>query len=108
MARTSEASGPELLAVDGVRKAFPGVVALDDVRFTLRRGSVHALMGENGAGKSTLMKIIAGIYHPDAGTIRLRGEEIRLASPLDALENGITVSTKSISPTAAARSSRSM
>ena len=91
MARTSEASGPELLAVDGVRKAFPGVVALDDVRFTLRRGSVHALMGENGAGKSTLMKIIAGIYHPDAGTIRLRGEEIRLASPLDALENGIAM-----------------
>ena len=56
-----------LLAVEGVRKEFPGVVALDNVQFRLRRGTVHALMGENGAGKSTLMKIIAGIYHPDAG-----------------------------------------
>src|SRR6476620_6161485 len=80
-----------LLAVEGIHKAFPGVVALDDVSFHLRRGSVHALMGENGAGKSTLMKIIAGIYQPDSGTIRLRGEEIRLASPLDALKNGIAM-----------------
>ena len=76
----------DLLAVEGIRKAFPGVVALDNVQFRLRPGTVHALMGENGAGKSTLMKIIAGIYHPDAGTIRLRGQEVRLASPLDALE----------------------
>ena len=56
-----------LLEVEGVRKEFPGVVALDDVQFRLRRGTVHALMGENGAGKSTLMKIIAGIYTPDRG-----------------------------------------
>jgi inositol transport system ATP-binding protein len=67
------------------------VVALDNVQFSLKRGTVHALMGENGAGKSTLMKIIAGIYHPDSGSIRLRGKEIRLASPLDALENGIAM-----------------
>ena len=58
-----------LLEVEDVRKEFPGVVALDDVRFRLRRGTVHALMGENGAGKSTLMKIIAGIYTPDAGAL---------------------------------------
>ncbi len=80
-----------LLTVDNVRKEFPGVVALDDVSFKLRRGTVHALMGENGAGKSTLMKIVAGIYHPDRGEITLRGQPIRLASPLDALENGIAM-----------------
>ncbi|MCX5515864.1 D-xylose ABC transporter ATP-binding protein [Kaistia algarum] len=82
---------PFLLEVEGVRKEFPGVVALDNVQFRLRRGTVHALMGENGAGKSTLMKIIAGIYTPDAGSFRLRGVDIRLQSPLDALENGIAM-----------------
>src|SRR5208283_5244189 len=80
-----------LLEVEGVRKAFPGVLALDDVSFRLKRGHVHALMGENGAGKSTLMKIIAGIYTPDAGSFRLKGQEIRLASPLDALRYGIAM-----------------
>jgi inositol transport system ATP-binding protein len=57
------------LNVEGVRKEFPGVVALDDVSFRLKRGTVHALMGENGAGKSTLMKILAGIYVPDKGEV---------------------------------------
>ena len=80
-----------LLEVDGVRKVFPGVVALDNVQFRVRRGTVHALMGENGAGKSTLMKIIAGIYTPDGGAFRLRGQPIRLKGPLDALENGIAM-----------------
>jgi len=80
-----------LLEVEGVRKEFPGVVALDDVQFKLRRGSVHALMGENGAGKSTLMKIIAGIYTPDRGEFRLRGVDVQLTSPLNALENGIAM-----------------
>ncbi len=80
-----------LLEVNDVRKEFPGVVALDNVKFELRRGSVHALMGENGAGKSTLMKIVAGIYTPDSGTFRLRGVDIRLENPLDALENGIAM-----------------
>ncbi|OWV71366.1 D-ribose transporter ATP-binding protein [Rhizobium sp. R634] len=80
-----------LLSAEGVRKEFPGVVALDDVQFRLKRASVHALMGENGAGKSTLMKILAGIYTPDKGDIRLKGVDIRLKSPLDALENGIAM-----------------
>ena len=62
-----------LLEVENVRKAFPGVLALDNVSFRLKRGHVHALMGENGAGKSTLMKIIAGIYKPDSGSFRLKG-----------------------------------
>jgi len=84
-------SSEYLLEIEGIRKEFPGVVALDDVQFRLRPGTVHALMGENGAGKSTLMKIIAGIYTPNRGTMRLRGEEIQLTSPLDALENGIAM-----------------
>ena len=80
-----------LLEVDNVRKAFPGVLALDDVSFRLKRGHVHALMGENGAGKSTLMKIIAGIYTPDSGSFKLKGQEIKLTSPLDALRYGIAM-----------------
>ena len=80
-----------LLTAEGIRKEFPGVVALDNVEFRLKRGTVHALMGENGAGKSTLMKILAGIYTPDKGEVRLKGVEIRLHSPLDALENGIAM-----------------
>ena len=80
-----------LLEVTHVRKAFPGVLALDDVQFRLKRGHVHALMGENGAGKSTLMKIIAGIYTPDSGSFRLKGQEIKLSSPLDALRYGIAM-----------------
>ena len=80
-----------LLEVEDVRKEFPGVVALDNVQMRLKRGTVHALMGENGAGKSTLMKILAGIYTPDSGTFKLRGQHIRLKNPLDALENGIAM-----------------
>jgi inositol transport system ATP-binding protein len=85
------AGATPLLEIEGVRKAFPGVVALDDVRFRLHAGTVHALMGENGAGKSTLMKIIAGIYTPDQGTLRVKGRELTLDGPLDALENGIAM-----------------
>src|ERR1700682_3621840 len=80
-----------LLEVSNVRKAFPGVLALDDVSFRLKRGHVHALMGENGAGKSTLMKIIAGIDTPDSGSFKLKGQEIKLTSPLDALQYGIAM-----------------
>jgi inositol transport system ATP-binding protein len=84
-------SGVPLLEIEGIRKAFPGVVALDNVRFALRAGTVHALMGENGAGKSTLMKIIAGIYTPDQGEIRVKGRPLVLDGPLDALNNGIAM-----------------
>ena len=89
--RASAAGSEYLLTIENARKEFPGVVALDDVSFRLRPGTVHALMGENGAGKSTLMKIIAGIYHPDRGEVHLRGKPIQLKSPLDALENGIAM-----------------
>jgi inositol transport system ATP-binding protein len=90
-ARSTAQKDDLLLEVEGIRKEFPGVVALDNVQLKLRPGTVHALMGENGAGKSTLMKIIAGIITPTAGTVRLRGEEIHLTSPLDALERGIAM-----------------
>ncbi len=86
-----ERSTGYLLEVHGVRKAFPGVVALDNVQFKLRPGTVHALMGENGAGKSTLMKIIAGVYIPDQGELRVKGRALTLTGPLDALENGIAM-----------------
>jgi inositol transport system ATP-binding protein len=80
-----------LLEVRYISKAFPGVVALDDVSLRLKRSTVHALIGENGAGKSTLMKIIAGIYTPDAGELCLRGRTVHLSSPREALQNGIAM-----------------
>ncbi|MDQ7743839.1 sugar ABC transporter ATP-binding protein [Hydrogenophaga pseudoflava] len=80
-----------LLEIRGIRKGFPGVLALDNVGFTLKAGTVHALMGENGAGKSTLMKIIAGVYTPDKGEIRLKGQPVTLKSPIDALSQGIAM-----------------
>ena len=91
IATPAEPPAGNLLDVEGVRKEFPGVVALDNVQFHLKRGTVHALMGENGAGKSTLMKIIAGIYTPDSGSFRLRGKEMRLSSPLEAQNSGIAM-----------------
>ena len=88
---TAATLAPALLEIEGIRKAFPGVVALDNISFKLKAGTVHALMGENGAGKSTLMKIISGIYSPDKGGIRLNGKSITLKSPLDALNQGIAM-----------------
>ena len=85
------AATPYLLELEGVRKEFPGVIALDGVQLKVRPGTVHALMGENGAGKSTLMKIVAGVFPPSQGVMRVRGREVTLASPLAALEMGIAM-----------------
>jgi simple sugar transport system ATP-binding protein len=82
-------SEPPLLELKGITKRFPGVVANDRVDFDLRRGEVHALLGENGAGKSTLMNILYGLYRPDAGGIFVRGEPVTLTSPRDAIDLGI-------------------
>jgi general nucleoside transport system ATP-binding protein len=78
-----------LLELRGITKQFPGVLANDHVDFELRKGEVHALLGENGAGKSTLMNILYGLYHPDEGEIRLNGKPVRIGSPNDAINLGI-------------------
>jgi ribose transport system ATP-binding protein len=79
-----------VLVLDNVSKSFPGVRALSDASITLNKGEIHALMGENGAGKSTLIKIITGVHKQDAGTMRLDGQEIALATPHEAIRLGIT------------------
>ena len=80
-----------LLRADNISKAFPGVQALDNVSFDLYEGEVHVLIGENGAGKSTLMKIFAGAYQPDSGSLFINGEERKLNSPTSALNAGIGI-----------------
>lgn len=79
------------LELRGIRKAFPGVQALDDVDLVMRGGEIHALVGENGAGKSTLLKIITGIYRPDEGTLSVDGTPQSFGSPRDALHAGIGI-----------------
>lgn len=77
--------------MQGITKRFPGVLALNDVQFKLRAGTVHSLMGENGAGKSTLMKILAGVYVLDEGQILLDGEPVSIVDPRDGLTHGISM-----------------
>jgi len=76
--------------VTGIAKFFPGVVALEDVDFSLRKGEIHALMGENGAGKSTLIKVLTGVEHPDKGSIELDGKPVQVRSPQHSQELGIS------------------
>ena len=80
-----------VLEMRNISKTFPGVRALDDVSLDCAKGEVHALVGENGAGKSTLMKILAGVYQPDAGEILLRGQPTRIPSPHNAQQMGISI-----------------
>src|SRR5437588_2740339 len=83
------AAAEVVLEMRGIRKEFPGVVANDDVSLDIRRGEVHALLGENGAGKSTLMNILYGLYRPDAGEILLQGKRATFSSARDAIQAGI-------------------
>jgi len=87
-----------LLRMTGISKAFPGVQALDDVHLDVEAGTVHALMGENGAGKSTLMKVLAGIYRADSGTIFLGGAEVHVPDSSTALRLGIAMIHQELSP----------
>lgn len=79
------------LQMSHITKRFPGVLALSNVDFSLRRGEVHALLGENGAGKSTLMKILSGVYQPDEGNIVFEDQPVSFSSPLSAQQAGITI-----------------
>ena len=81
----------ELLKMTDISKEFPGVKALDKVSFSLKGGSVHALMGENGAGKSTLMKCLFGVYSADSGTIEIDGVPVSFKSPKEALDYGVAM-----------------
>ncbi len=83
-------SDTDLLALRGIGKRFPGVIALDGVDFTVRRGEIHALLGENGAGKSTLIKVLTGVHPADAGRITLEGRPIHPHSPREAEAAGIS------------------
>ncbi|ENM5775148.1 sugar ABC transporter ATP-binding protein [Vibrio mimicus] len=80
-----------IVQMNGITKHFPGVLALDNVSFNLKKGEVHALIGENGAGKSTLMKVLSGVYTPDDGHITYEGERVMFTSPISAQERGITI-----------------
>ncbi|HEY5672726.1 MAG TPA: ABC transporter ATP-binding protein [Malonomonas sp.] len=80
---------PDFLQIEHIRKTFPGVIALDDVSFSVAPGEIHTLLGENGAGKSTLMNVLTGLYHPDRGAIRIAGQKVEFTSPRDSLTQGI-------------------
>lgn len=72
-----------------ITKKFPGIVANDDITIQLKKGEIHALLGENGAGKSTLMSVLFGLYQPEEGTIKVKGQEVKIKGPLDANALGI-------------------
>ena len=80
---------PHAVEMQDIVIRFPGVLANDHVNLTLKRGEIHALLGENGAGKSTLMNALAGLYKPASGTIKVHGEQVNFGSPKDAIAKGI-------------------
>lgn len=88
----------DILLMENISKSFPGVKALSDVNLTVRKGTIHALMGENGAGKSTLMKILDGIYTPDSGQITFQGQPVTIDNTHTALKLGISMIHQELSP----------
>jgi ABC-type sugar transport system ATPase subunit len=91
MTGPAPASGGPAIVMRGIGKRFPGVVALDEVSLEVRRGEIHAVCGENGAGKSTLMKILSGVYQPDAGELEVDGRAVRFADTRAAEAAGIAI-----------------
>ena len=79
------------LRVSGIEKSFPGVKALNNINFAVRKGTVHALCGENGAGKSTLMKVLTGLYKADKGQIFIDEKPVEIKNPIQAREYGISM-----------------
>ncbi len=87
-----------VLQLQGISKSFPGVKALDNVSLSVKKGTVHALMGENGAGKSTLMKCAFGLYHPDEGNIFVGGQQVQLHDARDAMDKGVAMIHQELHP----------
>ena len=83
-----------IVEMQGITKQFGELIANDQVNFYLRKGEVHALLGENGAGKTTLMRILYGFYHQDSGQIRINGKKVTIHSPKDAIAQGIGMVTQ--------------
>lgn len=88
----------KILEMKNIEKVFPGVKALDNAQLILRKGTVHALMGENGAGKSTLMKCLFGIYYRDSGEIILDGQEVNFTNSKEALDHGVAMIHQELQP----------
>ncbi|MEA2596473.1 MAG: ribose transport system ATP-binding protein [Thermomicrobiales bacterium] len=91
MTAPDQQAADEMIRLEGISKRFGGVLALDNVSFSIARGEIHAVVGENGAGKSTLMKMLAGVHQPDQGTIYLRGEPLAISDPLHARQLGVSI-----------------
>src|SRR5712691_11202821 len=89
LAPTEERATPFAVEMRDICKTWPGVVANDHVNLTVRKGEIHALVGENGAGKSTLMNILYGLLHPDSGEILINGQPVHITGPRDAIRLGI-------------------
>ena len=89
-AQTQARATDPILLMKGITKVYPnGLVANSNVTFEVRKGEIHALVGENGAGKTTLMKVLFGLEKPDEGSIFIRGEEVKISSPNDAIRYGV-------------------
>ncbi len=86
------------LKLEGIKKSYYGVYALDNVDFAVKKGTIHALMGENGAGKSTLVKVIAGVHRPDEGKIFLKGQEVSFSNPGQSIDHGIAMIYQELNP----------